>query len=130
MKQVHVVCAILQKGNTILIAQRKSGEFAGLWEFPGGKIEGNETHEDALRRELREELDVEILIDEYFMTRTYQYASFHLTMECYLCRLASEELILHDHAAVRWIELSAAAEVDWIPADILIFERLLARHKA
>ena len=129
MKQIHVVCAILQKENYILIAQRKTGEFAGMWEFPGGKIEEQESQEEALRRELREELAVEIQIEEHFMTRTYQYPTFHLTMECYLCRLVSEELVLHDHAAVRWIALDPTTEVDWIPADIEIFERLLARKK-
>ena len=92
MKTVRVVAAILKKDNCIMIAQRIKGDFAGQWEFPGGKIEPNETPEEALKREMMEEMELEIQINEFLMTAKYDYPNFHLSMDCFICSLKSEDV--------------------------------------
>ncbi len=116
MKTIRVVAAIIEKNNKIMIAKRLKGEFAGLWEFPGGKYEEGETGEQAIKREIEEEFDVEINVDQFLCTVEHQYSSFYLIMDCYICDLISENMMLHDHSAIRWID-PEETEIDWVPAD-------------
>ena len=125
MKTIHVVAAIIKRNNEILIAQRNYGEFKNLWEFPGGKVDKNETREEALKRELLEEMNVEIHIQEHFITITYDYPNFHLIMDCFICSLNSKEISLHVHDKYRWVAIQdALIDIDWIPADIQIIHAL------
>ena len=125
MKTIKVVAAIIMKDNKILIAKRKKGEFAGMYEFPG-KIEKNESGEEALIREIQEELEASITIEQYFMNVNYQYPNFILDMDCYLCTLNDNHMKLNDHSMVKWINLDEK-NIDWIPADIQIIEELKKR---
>lgn len=126
MKTIKVVAAIIMKDNKILIAKRKKGEFAGMYEFPGGKIEKNESGEEALIREIQEELEASITIEQYFMNVNYQYPNFILDMDCYLCTLNDNHMKLNDHSMIKWINLDEK-NIDWIPADIQIIEELKKR---
>ena len=125
MKTVKVVAAILQKDQDILIARRNYGDYSGRWEFPGGKVEEGETPEQALKREIEEELEEEISVGEYLMTREYDYPSFHLSMRCYFCTLLHPEsrMRLSSHDSVRWIRVGDREPIDWIDADRAIYER-------
>lgn len=123
MKTIHVVAAIIVKGNKIMIAKRNYGEFNGLYEFPGGKVEPGETKEEALKREIREELEVDIAIDRFFMKATYDYPTFHLDMDCYLCHLLDENIILNDHSEMKWIDHNDES-IEWLPADLQIIEKI------
>ncbi len=124
MKQIHVVAAIIKKDNKILIAKRLKGEFKGLWEFPGGKIEPQENALEALKREIKEELEIDITINKHFMQIEYDYPSFHLIMDCYLCSIHQEIITLHDHEEIKWIDINHHEDINWIPADIQIVEKL------
>lgn len=124
MKQIEVVAAILKDGDKILATQRGYGTFKGGWEFPGGKMEEGETREEALIREIKEELAAEISIHSYFMTVEYDYPEFHLTMHCYLCELKGEELKLLEHSACKWLSKEELDSVPWLPADVEIIEKL------
>lgn len=117
MKTVEVVAAIIRKGHRIFATQRGYGDFKDYWEFPGGKVEPGETPEQALVREIREELDAEISIDKYLTTIEWDYPQFHLTMHCYICSLLSVAVHLNEHEAARWLSKSHLREVDWLPAD-------------
>lgn len=119
MKTLNVVAAIIEKDNKILIAQRSKGEFAGLWEFPGGKVEPGENKEHALIREIEEEFDTEINIDSYLTTVEHQYDSFYLIMDCYICSIRTGNLTLHDHLAYRLID-SKEENIKWVPADVKV----------
>ena len=119
MKTLRVVAAIIEKDEKILIAQRLKGEFAGLWEFPGGKIEEGETPEQALIREIEEEFDTELNIEKYLTTVEHQYDSFYLIMDCFICTIKSGDLILHDHMAYRIID-PKEKNIDWVPADVKV----------
>ncbi len=103
MKQIEVVAAIISKDDKIFATQRGYGDFKDWWEFPGGKMEVGESPEEALKREIREELSTEISVDEYICTVEYDYPKFHLTMHCYFCSLMSEALHLNEHEAARWL---------------------------
>lgn len=125
MKTIKVVAAIIKKDDKILIAQRLKGEFAGQWEFPGGKIEEGEHPEEALIREIMEEMELEISINEYLMTAEYDYPNFHLSMDCYICSLKTDIIQLHDHSAIQWISIKDNIKnINWIPADVQIIEAL------
>ena len=124
MKTIKVVAAIIQDGNKIFATQRGYGEFKDGWEFPGGKIEQGETPEEALVREIREELDTEIQVGEQIDTVEYDYPEFHLTMYCFLCRVLSGDLILKEHEAARWLTKETIDTVDWLPADEGLIEKL------
>lgn len=124
MKQIEVVAAIIRKDDLIFATQRGYGEFKDWWEFPGGKMEVGETSEEALKREIREELSTEINVDEFLCTVEYDYPAFHLTMHCYLCSLLSEALHLNEHEAARWLKLEDLDSVDWLPADKVVVEKL------
>lgn len=117
MKSIEVVAAIIRKGDRIFATQRGYGDFKDYWEFPGGKMEAGETPEQALVREIREELDAEIRIDKFLSTIDWDYPNFHLTMHCYVCSLVSNELHLNEHEAARWLNKEEIHSVNWLPAD-------------
>lgn len=117
MKQIEVVAAIIQRDGAYFATQRGYGEFEGMWEFPGGKIELGETHEMALKREIQEELGVDISIEELLCTTNYDYPSFHLTMHCYLCSIAAGKIELREHKSARWLTTETLDSVEWLPAD-------------
>ena len=117
MKQIEVVAAIIYKDGAYFTTQRGYGEFEGMWEFPGGKIELGETHEMALKREIQEELGVDISIEELLCTTNYDYPSFHLTMHCYLCSIAAGKIELREHKSARWLTTETLDSVEWLPAD-------------
>ncbi|WP_278626928.1 (deoxy)nucleoside triphosphate pyrophosphohydrolase [Thomasclavelia cocleata] len=123
MNTIKVVAAIIKKDNKILIAKRKTGEFKGKYEFPGGKIETGETCEQALIREIYEELEASIIIEKYFMNVYYKYTDYILDMKCYICTLKNNQIKLNDHFEIKWITLNEQ-NIDWIPADIKIIEQL------
>ena len=117
MKQIEVVAAIIQRDGAYFATQRGYGEFEGMWEFPGGKIELGETHEMALKREIQEELGVDISIEKLLCTTNYDYPSFHLTMHCYLCSIAAGKIELREHKSARWLTTETLDSVEWLPAD-------------
>jgi len=122
MKQIEVVASIIRKGDKIFATQRGYGDFKDWWEFPGGKMEVGETPEEALKREIREELSAEISVDEFLCTVEYDYPAFHLTMHCYLCSLIGEALHLNEHEAARWLTKEQLDSVKWLPADMKVIE--------
>ena len=128
MKQIEVVAAIIRKDDLIFATQRGYGDFKDWWEFPGGKMEVGETPEEALKREIHEELSTEINVDEFLCTVEYDYPAFHLTMHCYLCSLLTEALHLNEHEAARWLKLEDLDSVDWLPADLEVVETILSRY--
>ena len=115
-----MVAAVIHDGGRILATQRGYGEFKDKWEFPGGKMEAGESREEALRREIREELDTEINIGKLLCTVEYDYPAFHLPMHCYLCSVVSVTLVLKEHESARWLPAEALESVDWLPADLQI----------
>ena len=117
MKQIEVVAAIIQRDGAYFATQRGYGELEGMWEFPGGKIELGETHEMALKREIQEELGVDISIEKLLCTTNYDYPSFHLTMHCYLCSIAAGKIELREHKSARWLTTETLDSVEWLPAD-------------
>lgn len=128
MKTIKVVAAIIRDANgRVLCTQRGYGEWKDWWEFPGGKMEAGETPEEALMREIREELSTEIRVDEFLCTVDYDYPTFHLTMHCYLCSLLTGALHLNEHKAARWLEISELGSVKWLPADVEVALRLQCR---
>ena len=120
MKQIEVVAAIIRKEGRIFATQRGYGEFKDWWEFPGGKIEAGETPEEALKREIREELSTEIKVDVFLCRVEYDYPQFHLKMHCFLCSLLTEALHLNEHEAARWLRKDELESVKWLPADLEI----------
>ena len=124
MKTVKVAAAIIQKGNQVFATQRGYGDFKDGWEFPGGKIEPGETPEEALAREIKEELDTEISIRKLIYVVEYDYSQFHLTMYCYLCEVLSGQLVLKEHEAARWLTKDTLESVDWLPADVDLIGKL------
>lgn len=124
MKTIKVVAAIIKEGNKILATQRGYGEFQGGWEFPGGKIELGETKEEALIREIREELDTEIVVEELFDTVEYDYPNFHLSMDCFLCSIREGNFVLKEHQEARWLTKETLDSVEWLPADQGLIEKL------
>ena len=117
MKRIEVVAAIIRKDGKIFATQRGYGDFKDWWEFPGGKIESGESPEQALVREIREELSTDIIIEKLLRTVEYDYPKFHLTLHCYLCTLASDSLHLNEHEAARWLSREDIYTVKWLPAD-------------
>ncbi len=118
MKQIEVVAALIKQENKVLATQRGYGEWKDGWEFPGGKIEAGETPEAALRREILEELAVEVEVQSRLVTVEYDYPQFHLTMHCYWCRLLKGEPTLLEHEAAQWLTRDQLDSVDWLPADL------------
>lgn len=124
MKTIHVVAAIIKDGNKIFATQRGYGEFKGGWEFPGGKIEPNETKEQALIREIKEELDTTIQVNSFFETIEYDYPTFHLSMDCFICSIISGNLSLLEHQQSKWLTKDELYSVDWLQADLGLIEKL------
>ena len=124
MKQIEVVAAIMRKDDKIFATQRGYGEWKDWWEFPGGKMDVAETPEEALVREIREELSAEISVDEFLCTVEYDYPAFHLKMYCYLCSLVTEALHLNEHEAARWLTKDELNSVKWLPADAEVISHL------
>ena len=124
MKTIEVVAAIIMKDGEVFATQRGYGEWQGWWEFPGGKIEPGETPQEALVREIREELDADISVGALLETVEWDYPTFHLTMHCYLCTLLSASLNLNEHQAAAWLTPQTLTTVKWLPADEELVERL------
>ena len=124
MKSIEVVAAVIKKDDRIFATQRGYGEFQGGWEFPVGKVEPGETLEAALVREIKEELDAEINVKDLFDTVEYDYPKFHLTMHCFICELVSEDIVLKEHSAARWLDKAGLDTVEWLPADEGLIEQL------
>lgn len=124
MKQVEVVAAVIYKDNNIFITKRSGGQFDGLWEFPGGKIEQGETHIQTVTREIKEELDIEIEVKGYLTTVHYNYPNFALTMHLYWAQITEGTPKLLEHAEAQWLNKRALKNVDWIPADIAVIEAI------
>lgn len=124
MKTIKVVAAIIVDGDKIFATQRGYGEFKGGWEFPGGKIEPGEDAEAAVVREIREELETEVEVQKLFDTVEYDYPSFHLSMDCFICSVKSGALVLKEHSDAKWLSKENIDSVDWLPADISIIEKL------
>ena len=120
MKTIEVVAAIIRKDDMIFATQRGYGDFKDWWEFPGGKMEAEETPEEALVREIKEELSTDISVDKFLYTVNYDYPKFHLTMHCYMCSLLSEALHLNEHEAAKWLNREDIHSVNWLPADEIL----------
>lgn len=124
MKTIRVVAAVIQDGDKIFATARGYGEFKGQWEFPGGKIEVGESPQEALRREIREELDIDIMVGELIHTIEYDYPTFHLSMDCFWAEIISGDIVLKEADAARWLAKSELNEVNWLPADRELLEIL------
>ena len=128
MKTVKVVaaiiCDLMDRPTKILATQKGYGEFKGKWEFPGGKIEAGETPQQALIREIKEELEVKIEVDDLIGTVEYDYPDFHLSMDCFWCSIVAGEIVLKEARAARWLSKDELYNVDWLPADVGIIEKI------
>ena len=124
MKTYHVVAAIIKEDNRIFATQRGYGDYKDGWEFPGGKIEPGETPEQALVREIQEELEMTIAVERHIVDVSYDYPQFHLEMGCFLCSIADGTPHLLEHEAAKWLEPEDIDTVDWLPADVLVVDAL------
>jgi len=132
MKTVQVVAAIIRDGERIFATQRGYGPYKDGWEFPGGKIEPGETSEEALIREIKEELDTEITVGDQLIQVEYDYPDFHLSMGCYWCTVLQGQLTLKEHKASRWLRVNELDSVKWLPADkriIMIIQKQLSQKE-
>ena len=123
-KSIKVVAAVIRKGNYVFATQRGYGEYKDWWEFPGGKIEEGETPENALVREIKEELYSDITVGKFLTTVEHDYPSFHLSMDCYWCNVKSGKLTLLEHEAAKWLPLDDLWQVNWLPADVKVVEAI------
>jgi len=129
MKQIEVVAAIIHDGEgRVFATQRGYGEWQDFWEFPGGKMEPGESPEDALKREIWEELETKIVIERLIKTIEYDYPKFHLTMHCFWCRIESGNLTLKEHEAARWLNGDELESVDWLPADKEVLSEIIQNN--
>lgn len=124
MKKIEVVAAIINKDGKFFATQRGYGKLKGKWEFPGGKIEAGESCEEALKREIREELGVAICVNEHFHSVEYTYPDFHITLHCFLSTIVSGEIKLLEHSSAKWLAAEQIDQVDWLPADIEVIEKI------
>ena len=124
MKTLHVVCAVIRKDDKIFATERGYGEFKDGWEFPGGKIESGETPQQALKREIHEELDTEINVGDQIETVEYDYPEFHLSMQCFWCNVVSGKLTLLEAEDARWLTKDTIESVDWLPADKELVQKI------
>lgn len=123
-KHIEVVAALIQKNKKVLATQRGYGQFQGGWEFPGGKIEPHETQEQALKREIQEELDVMIEVHDLCKTIEYAYPDFDLTMHCFWCTMQEDHFVLKEHMAYQWVDKNTLREIDWLPADLELLDEI------
>ena len=123
-KNIKVVAAVIKNGNKIYATQRGYGEFKGGWEFPGGKIEQGETSQEALVREIEEELETKIKVNDLIDTIKYDYPTFHLSMECFWCEIVKGNLVLLEAEAAKWLTKEELYSVDWLPADLLLIPKI------
>ena len=130
MRTIKVVAAIITDGDKIYATQRGYGEFKDGWEFPGGKVEEGETSEEALVREIEEELEIEIKVDEYLTTIEYDYPAFHLSMDCFFCHIEEGAPTLNEHEAAKWLSGDQLELVDWLPADLSIMDEIKEKLSA
>lgn len=131
MKTIRVAAAVIRSGDKIFAAARGYGEFKGGWEFPGGKIEAGETPQEALKREIMEELETEISVGEIIDTIEYDYPEFHLSMDCFWCEILSGNLVLKEAEDARWLAADELDSVEWLPADVTLIEKIkmdMGRH--
>ena len=129
MKRIEVVAAIIHdEGGRVFATQRGYGDWQDYWEFPGGKMEAGESPEDALKREIWEELETRIVIERLIKTIEYDYPKFHLTMHCFWCRIESGNLILKEHEAARWLSRNELDSVDWLPADKELLNEIIQNN--
>jgi len=128
MKSIEVVAAIICKKDKIFATQRGYGDYKDGWEFPGGKMEPGESPEEALRREIWEELETKIIVERLVQTVEYDYPQFHLTMHCFWCHIESGSLTLKEHEAARWLSKDQFDSVDWLPADKIVVETIKTRE--
>lgn len=124
MKIIKVVAAIIKNEDKIFATQRGYGEFKDGWEFPGGKVEAGETPQQALIREIKEELDTDIVVENFVMTVEYDYPKFHLSMDCFMCGIAAGKLVLKEHEAAKWLTKDELDSVEWLPADLAVIEKV------
>lgn len=127
MKTINVVAAIIKKDNKIFIAERGYGEFKGMYEFPGGKVEDGEDERTALKREIYEELQANIEVKDFFYHVHYNYPNFILEMNCYVCELLDDHLVLLEHLDGKWIDYHEDNDIIWVPADIEVIEEIRNR---
>ncbi len=129
-KTVRVVAAVIRDGDKIFATARGYGAYKGWWEFPGGKIEAGETPQEALVREIREELDTEIAVGDLIDTVEYDYPEFHLSMQCFWCEIIKGDLVLKEHEAAKWVTKDDIDSVNWLPADQALIEKIkTAEHE-
>ena len=124
MKTIRVVAAIIVENGRVFATQRGYGDFKDGWEFPGGKIEAGESPEQALVREIREELDTEVRVERLLRTVEWDYPTFHLSMDCFICKIKSGDLHLREHEAARWLDLEHLNDVDWLHADLQLIPEI------
>lgn len=124
MKTIKVVAAIIVKDGKVFATQRGYGEFKDGWEFPGGKIEAGETPQEALIREIREELDTEVAVGQLLDTVEWDYPAFHLSMDSFVCSIVSGDLHLREHEAARWLSKDQLYDVEWLPADVRLIPQI------
>ena len=124
MKTIRVVAAIIIDDGKVFATQRGYGEFKDGWEFPGGKIDVGETPEEALVREIKEELDTVVEVNELLDTVEYDYPNFHLSMDCFICKIKSGDLVLKEHEAAAWLTKDELKSVEWLPADITLIDKI------
>jgi len=124
MKSIEVVAAIIEKDNKYFVTQRGYGDYKDWWEFPGGKIEEGETPQEALIREIKEELDADIIIDKYLCTVECDYPEFHIKMDCYICSLLSIDITLKEHEAAKWLSTDELNTIKWLPIDLKVIEKI------
>ena len=126
MKTIEVVAAIIEDPQTgaVLATQRGYGDYAGGWEFPGGKVEPGETPEEAIVREIKEELQATIAVDRFLVTVDWDYPNFHLTMHCYWSHVVDGHLALLEHSAAKWVSSETIDSVGWLPADLLVVDAI------
>lgn len=124
MKNIKVVAAVIKKDNKIFITQRGYGEFKDGWEFPGGKVEINENEEHAIIREIKEELDADIEVEKFITNVEYDYSTFHLSMNIYLCKLKEEHLVLLEHENSAWVSKEELDSFNFLPADRVVLNKI------